>query len=147
MVSRADSSDEDACSASSSADTETLGQPYHAYGCSTCGSLSQLGVESCGTARSVSFPHHLISGCSTAGNIMCQYSQTMTSHVVRRRIGIKGTFGVGVGKEGKPPTDRSVSIFLAVWTLRLRHRSRSRGVHDARDMREHLRDFFLDDAG
>ena len=39
---------------------------------------------------SVVFPFHLISACSSAGRIMCQYSGTVTAQETRKVLGLKG---------------------------------------------------------
>lgn len=72
-------------------------------------SLTSPGGDYNGTARSIFFPHHLISGCSTAESIMCQYSRAITSHEVQRRVGIKGTSKLGWRGERAPTTQ--------LWTL------------------------------
>lgn len=37
------------------------------------------------------FPLHLVSGCSCASRLMCQYSRSITSQEVKRVLGLRGT--------------------------------------------------------
>lgn len=46
-------------------------------------------------SASAFFSFHLISGCSTAGREMCQYSRSMTSQEVKKVLGLRGRWSAG----------------------------------------------------